>query len=198
MVAITCLGVLPDGAAAPAAGFGAVTGRFGAIPTRPRRLGWQSTGTLTQIGPSRFVARGATLRIIQSYRSARNGQTSSYGTPTAGDVIAGQQGVETRLPADVSVVMIGLDVLDPSAAADGDLALAVTGGTLAATPVRVITGGRRLLLYDVASRDPQAVSLVISVASAAPADRRRDRSERHVRRMGELLRLRRTGSFRSR
>jgi large repetitive protein len=166
MVAITCLGVLPDGAAAPAAGFGAITGRF--APTgKTAAVGWQSTGTLTQIGPSRFMARGATLRIIQSHRSARNGQTSSYGTPAAGDVVAGQKGVETRLPADVSVVMIGLDILDPAAAADGDLALAIVGGTVAETPVRVITGGRRLLLYDVATRDPQAVALVISVASAS-------------------------------
>jgi hypothetical protein len=166
MVAITCLGALPDGAAAPGPGFGAITGLF--APTgQTAALGWQATGTLTQIGPSRFAARGATLRIILPHRTTRNGQTSSFGTPRAGDVMNGQDGVETRLPASVGVVMIALDIQDQTAASDGDLALAISGGILAATPVRVITGGRRLLLYDVATTDPKASALLISVASVS-------------------------------
>jgi hypothetical protein len=166
MVAITCLGALPDGAAAPAAGFGAITSLF--APTgQTAALGWQATGTLTQIGPSRFAARGATLRIILAHGTARNGQTSSFGTPSAGDVMNGQIGVETRLPTSVGVVMIALDIQDQTAASNGDLALAVSGGTLAATPVRIITGGRRLLLYDVAPTDPTAPALLVSVASVS-------------------------------
>ena len=166
MVAITCLGALPDGAAAPAAGFGVITSLF--APTgQTAALGWQATGTLTQIGPSRFAARGATLRIILAHGTARNGQTSSFGTPCAGDVMNGQIGVETRLPTSVDVVMIALDIQDQTAASDGDLALAVSGGTLAATSVRIITGGRRLLLYDVASTDPTAPALLVSVASVS-------------------------------
>jgi large repetitive protein len=164
MVAITCLGVLPAGAKAPVAGFGAITGLF--APTgQTAALGWQSTGTLTQIGPSRFMARGATLRVVQAHRTARNGQRSSFGTPRAGDVTGGQVGIETRLPGNIGVVLIGLDITDTTAADDGDLALAVSGGTLAATPLRVITGGRRLLLYDVSAT--QAAALLVSVASVS-------------------------------
>jgi hypothetical protein len=63
--------------------------------------------------------------------------------------------------------MIALDIADQAAADDGDLAIAVSGGTLAVTPVRVITGGRRLLLYDVVAADAGAVALLISVASVS-------------------------------
>ena len=164
MVAITCLGVLPSGAKAPVDGFGAVTGLFAPTGQTPA-LGWQSTGTLVQIGPSRFLGRGATLRVVQPHRTARNGQKSSFGTPRAGDVTSGQVGIETRLPASVGVVLIGLDIIDTTAADEGDLALAVSGGTLAATPLRVITGGRRLLLYDVVST--LAPALLVSVASVS-------------------------------
>jgi hypothetical protein len=164
MVAITCLGLLPDGAAPPGAGFGAVTGLF--APTgQTAALGWQSTGTLTQIGPSRFFARGATLRIIRAHATSQNGQNASYGVPRAADVVTEQLGVETRLPAAIDVVMIVLDIQDQTAGADGDLALAASGGTLVATPQRVITGGRRLLLYDVVATEPKASALLISVAS---------------------------------
>ncbi len=86
----------------------------------------------------------------------RNGQSASYGTVTAADALAGQLGVETRLPASVNVVIIALDLADPTAAADGDLALGLDGGTLGAAPQRVITGNRRVLFYDVASVDPGA------------------------------------------
>jgi hypothetical protein len=166
MVAITCLGVLPDGAAAPFAGFGAITGLF--APTgQTAALGWQSTGTLLQIGPSRFMARGSTLRIVRALRTARNGQLSSFGTPRAGDVAGVQQGVETRLPTGIDVVMIALDIADPTDAADGDLALAISGGTLAATPSRIVTVGRRLLLYDVIGTDASATALLVSVASVS-------------------------------
>jgi hypothetical protein len=166
MVAITCLGALPDGAAAPAPGYAAITGMF--APTgQTAALGWQSTGTLTQIGPSRFLARGATLRVIQAHRTARNGQTSSFGIPRTADVVGDQVGVETRLPASVGVILVALDVADATAADDGDLALAISGGVLAATPQRVVTGGRRALLYDVVSTDPKAPALLVSAASVS-------------------------------
>jgi Family of unknown function (DUF6603) len=166
MVAITCLGVLPEGASPPAAGFGAVTGRF--APTgETAALGWQAAGTLIQIGPSRFMARGATLRVIKAHATRRNGQKASQGTPRAGDVANGQLGVETRLPAAIDIVMIALDVEDETAAENGDLALGLSGGNLSTTPLRVIMGGRRLLLYDVAARDPKAVALLVSVASVS-------------------------------
>jgi hypothetical protein len=164
LVAITCLGVPPAGATVPGAGFGALTGMF-APSGQAAALGWQSASTLTQIGSSRFLARGATLRVIGPHATSRNGQKASYGTPRASDVLDGQIAVETRLPTTVGVIAIALDVQDPTAAQDGDLALAVTGATLADTPQRVITGSRRLLLYDVATTDPAATAMLIAVAS---------------------------------
>ena len=163
-VAITCLGRLPSDTTPPNPGFGSLTGTF--APTgQPAVLGWQSASTLTQIGPALFLARGATLRVIRPHATSRNGQKASYGTPRAADVVNTQLGVETRLPSGVEVVAIALDVQDPTAAQTGDLALAVTGATLAATPQRVITSNRRLLLYDVATRDPAAAALLTSIAS---------------------------------
>ena len=38
-------------------------------------------------------------------------------------------------------------------------------GTLTTAPQRVITDGRRLLLYDVVATDPKATALLISVVS---------------------------------
>ena len=166
MVSIQCLGAPPSGVVPPASGFGALTSTF--APTgQMAAVGWQSASTLVQVGPSRFLARGATVRIVRAHATARNGQQASYGTPRAADVVNGQLGVETRLPIGIDVVMIALDISDPSAAADGDLALAASGGTLAATPQRVTTGGRRLLLYDVVARDAAANALVLSVASVS-------------------------------
>jgi len=56
---------------------------------------------------------------------------------------------------------------DASAAQQGDLAVAVEGATLATPPQRVSGGNRRLLLYDVSTRDANASSLTVSVASVA-------------------------------
>jgi large repetitive protein len=164
MVAITCLGTLPAGAAAPTAGFAALTSIF--APTgQTAALGWQSASTLTQIGPSRFLARGATLRVIQAHATARNAQKASYGTPRASDVVNDQIAVETRLPTSVEVIAVALDITDPTAVQNGDLALAATGATLASTPQRVSTGNRQLLLYDVTATDPAAAALLIAVSS---------------------------------
>lgn len=166
MVAIKCLGALPDGAAVPVPGFGAVTSNF--APTgQTAAVGWQSANTLVQIGPSRFLARGAAVRIVRAHATARNGQKASYGMPRAADVVDGQLGVETRLPIGSEVVMIALDIGDFSAAQSGDLALAASGGTLADTPQRVTTGGRRLLLYDVVGRDAKANAIILSIASVS-------------------------------
>jgi hypothetical protein len=63
--------------------------------------------------------------------------------------MARQNGVETRLPFDVTVVLIQIDALDASAANDGDLAIACNGATLGATPNVVTAGTRRTLIYDV-------------------------------------------------
>ncbi len=70
-------------------------------------------------------------------------------------------------------MIVALDLADASAAQSGDLALGFIGGTLAGpTPARA-AGNRRLLLYDVASRDAGASAFTVSVASVAGLDRRR-------------------------
>lgn len=166
MVAIQCLGALPAGALAPATGFGAITGQF-APAGRAAALGWQAASTLVQTGPSRFLARGARLRIVRPHATRRNGQRASFGMPRAADVVNGQFGIETSLQLATGTVMIALDSRGGNTAGTGDLALAAAGATLATAPQRIVTGGRRLLLYDVTGRDAKAAALVVSVSSLA-------------------------------
>lgn len=85
---------------------------------------------------------------------------------TAAQVLAGQIGVETRLPLTLGVVLVALDIADATAAAHGDLALAALGGTLSDTPQRIARANRLLLLYDLVATDPKAQALFVSVASA--------------------------------
>jgi len=164
MVLVQALGAPAAGTTVTATGFGAITSIRAPAGQRPA-VGWQSTSTLLQIGPSRFAGRGSTVHVARAYATRRNGQRASYGTVAAADAVAGQIGVETRLPATVTVVIIALDVADQGAAQAGDLAVGFTGGTLAG-PQRVLAGQRRLLFYDVASADAGATSFTVSVASA--------------------------------
>jgi len=165
MVLVQSLGQLPSATTAPVAGFAALTAVYAPAGQAPA-VGWQNSSTLFALGPSRFAARGATVRVARAQSTRRNGQSASYGTVTASDAMAGQIGVETRLPAGVNVVIVVLDMTDASAAAAGDLALGLDGGTLSPAPQRVIAANRRLLIYDVASVDPGAAALTVSVASA--------------------------------
>jgi hypothetical protein len=164
MVTIQSLGALATGTSAGAPGYGAITVHYAPAGHVPA-VGWQSPSTLLQIGPCRFAARGATVRVPRASASQRNGQQASYGTVRAADALAGQVGVETLLPSAIDVVIIALDLSDPSASESGDLALGFTGGTLVTPPQRVLAGNRRLLLYDVATRDA-GDSFTVSVASA--------------------------------
>ena len=164
MVLVQALGAPPAGTTVTATGFGAITSTFAPAGQTPA-VGWQSTSTLLQIGPSRFAARGSTVHVARAHAIRRNGQRASYGTVAAADAVAGQVGVETQLPATVTVVIIALDVADQGAARAGDLAIGFTGGTLAG-PQRVLAGQRRLLFYDVASANAGATSFTVSVASA--------------------------------
>ena len=163
MVLIQALGAPPAGRTVTASGFGVISASIAPAGQQPA-VGWQATSTLLQIGPAQFVARGATVQVARVYATRRNGQRASYGTVTAGDVMAGQVGVETQLPATVTVVVIALDAADPGATPGTDLAIGFTGGTLA-TPQRVLAGQRRVLCYDVTA-DPGATSFTVSVASA--------------------------------
>lgn len=164
MVLIQALGAPGAQTTLPASGFGAVTTIYAPAGQAPA-VGWQSASTLLQLGPSQFAARGATLHVPSAHATRRNGQRASYGTARAGAVLAHQIGVETRLPTSVEVIIVALDLADASSAQSGDLALGFTGGTLATTPQRVLSGNRRLLFYDVVAREAAADSLVVSVAS---------------------------------
>jgi hypothetical protein len=165
MAIIENLGTPPAGAPVVAAGFGALSLLY-CSPGNAPVVGWQSGTMLRQIGPTRFAARGATLRLPRAYATRTGGQRASYGVTRAADAIRGQVGVETELPNGVDVVIITLDLADASAASQGDLAIGAVGATLS-TPQRVAARDRRILIYDVGARDPKATSLTISVVSAA-------------------------------
>jgi len=166
MVLVQALGAAPPGATLPPPAFGALTTAY-APAGATAAVGWQSGSTLMQIGPSRFAARGSTLRVARPHATSRNRQRASNGTALARDVVAGQIGVETTLPASIGVVLIALDGADAGAPQTADLAIGVTGATLATPPQRVSAGNRRLLLYDLAAHDDGAPPVVVSVAGSA-------------------------------
>ncbi|MGR4867338.1 DUF6603 domain-containing protein [Variovorax sp. LARHSF232] len=110
-------------------------------------VGWQAGSMLAMVGAHTLLGRGASITTSRPIEAGRRGLLSA-GLVRAGDVMARQNGIETRLPADVSVVVIQLDALDASAANDGDLAIACNGATLSRKPVVVTAGTRRTLIYD--------------------------------------------------
>ncbi|MGD0452782.1 MAG: hypothetical protein ABSB69_04235, partial [Solirubrobacteraceae bacterium] len=164
MILVQALGAPPAESSIAAIGFGEITSKYAPARQAPA-VGWQAASTLLQLGPSRFAARGATLHVPRAFAARRNGQRASYNTVSAAEVIAGQIGVETLLPTSVEVVIVALDQADAGASQSGDLALGFVGGTLAGSPQRVLSGNRRLLLYDVLSREAGASAFVVSVAS---------------------------------
>jgi len=162
---VESLGNLPATAKAPAPAFGAISSTF-APAQQQAAVGWQAGSTLFQVGPTRLMARGASLRLPGNFASRTLGQTSSFGTAVASDVMAGQAGVETQLPANITVVMIALDLADATAAATADdLAISLSGATLFVPPMRVSSANRRLLLYDVAKDSTGTGPITVSVAS---------------------------------
>lgn len=158
------LGNLPADVTPPPPAFGAISAAF-APPTQPLAVGWQESNTLFQLGPTRLLARGASLRLPRATASQQLRQKASSGTILASTALQGQAAVETQLAASISTVILLLDLADANAAASGDLTIAVDGATLTTPPTRVATANRRMLFYDVASIDQGAASIVISVVS---------------------------------
>jgi len=158
------LGNLPAGVTAPASGFGAITATF-APPNQQIAVGWQGASTLFQLGPTRLLARGASLRLPRATASQQLRQKVSSGAILASDALNGQVAVETQLPTSITTVILLLDLVDANAAPSGDLAIAVDGGTLSVPPSRVATANRRILFYDVGSVAKGATSIVVSIAS---------------------------------
>ena len=164
MVSIECLGKLPAGSASVTPGFAAVA--FTAAPAGKRTVaGWQAGNLLPQVGPTTILGRGACLRLPQTHIPIRNRQAISQTMIRVSDAVAAQIGTETWLPTNIGVVMILLDLQDASASADGDLGLSCHGATLSSTPIRILGGRRRALLYDVSNADPTAGHITVGVAS---------------------------------
>ena len=164
MVAVECLGRLSLGSAAVAPGFAAVA--FAAAPAGSRPVaGWQAGNLLPQVGPTTILGRGACLVLPQTHLPTRSRQAISQTMVRVTDAVAGQIGTETWLPTATGVVMVLLDLQDASSAADGDLSLSAQGAILSSSPLRILGGRRRALLFDVSDLDPKADHLVIGVAS---------------------------------
>ncbi|HEY1986688.1 MAG TPA: DUF6603 domain-containing protein [Terracidiphilus sp.] len=164
MVSIECLGKLPASSAAGAPGFAAIA--FTAAPAGKKTVaGWQAGNLLPQVGPTTILARGSCLVLPQTFIPLRNRQAISQTMIRVSDAVAVQIGTETWLPVSIGVVMILLDLQDASASADGDLALSVNGATLSSTPIRILGGRRRALLYDVSDADRTADHITVGVAS---------------------------------
>lgn len=143
------------GAPAPAAATGPVTARItGALtailaPAGDQAAsGWTAGTQLVGVAAQTLLCRGGWVTLDRPYASRRLRVTTHLATVRASRAVAGAAGVQTWLPGSTTVVGILLDQVDPTAADDGDLAVASTGATLAGPPCRV-GGGRRLaLLYD--------------------------------------------------
>jgi hypothetical protein len=164
MVSIECLGKLPSGSAAVAPGFAAVA--FTAAPAGKKTVaGWQAGNLLPQVGPTTILGRGACLVLPQTHIPLRNRQAISQTMVRVSDAVAEQIGTETWLPSSTSVVMILLDLQDATASAGGDLAVSAQGATLSTSPIRILGGRRRALLYDVSEPDSKADHITIGVAS---------------------------------
>ncbi|MGH9520030.1 MAG: hypothetical protein ACRD2D_10290, partial [Terriglobales bacterium] len=156
----------PGAGTGAAGGFGTIS--LGAAPAgSAAAVGWQNGSTLVQTGPTQLVARGASVRLGRPTATPGWGRKASYGAIGAAAAMASQTAVETRLPLAIGVVIIVLDATGEAGAAEGDLAVAVTGATLATPPLRIAGANRRLLLYDVSARDQKAGAITVAVASTA-------------------------------
>ncbi|MDM0043056.1 hypothetical protein QTH91_01045 [Variovorax dokdonensis] len=169
MLAVACLGRVPGLKDANASRLGAGMGdisRNWSLPGGVPAVGWQAGSQLAMVGAHTLLARGASVQTSRPIEAGRRGLLSA-GLVRAGEVMVRQTAVETRLPDDVTVVVVQLDALDASAVNDGDLAIACDGGQLSQAPVVVSAGTRRTLVYDALADDVgiQRGYLSISVGS---------------------------------
>jgi hypothetical protein len=141
--------------AAPAPATGPVTARITGALTAilapagyQAASGWTAGTQLVSVAAQTMLCRGGWVTLNRPYANRRQRVTTHLATVRASRAVAGAAGVQTWLPGSTTVVGILLDQVNPTAADDGDLAVASTGVTLAGPPCRV-GGGRRLaLLYD--------------------------------------------------
>ena len=168
MVAVTSLGSPSKTAfgtrqASAAVGLGSLS--FALAPGgRAPITGWQTGNLVAQVSATAFLPRGACLIVPHAFTTHKRGHKTAQGMVRLSDAMVDQPGVETWLPLATAVIGLLLDVQDPCDSADGDLAIAVTGASLATPPVRVAGGRRKLLLYDVVNRQADD-HIGVSVAS---------------------------------
>jgi len=163
LAAVSCLG---KSGGTGIAGFGALSLQVGVDQHKPI-VGWQTGNLIPQVSGTSLLGRGCCLNLAQHNPLRRKNQQTSHAMVRIGPCMLDKTAVETLLPTTVSVVMMLLDQNDACASADGDLQIAVTGMTLAQTPLRVEGGARKALLYSVASRDAKAQFATVAVASLA-------------------------------
>ncbi len=157
---ITCLGNVTS---VVNGGMGAVT-LLAASQNRRPVVGWQAGNLMAQINSSTFLARGSVVMLAQPNLVQKNQQVTAQGMLRLSQAVLDQPGVETWLPTSIGVVGIMLDQQDPTAAGDGDLAIALSGATLATPPIRIVGGARKILLYDL-TQVTATDQIVIAVAS---------------------------------
>jgi hypothetical protein len=166
MVAVTCLGNPPASPSAVATqgkpGLGAVTFAAG---NRNAVVGWQTGNLVPQASSTTLLGRGCVITLRQAALTNKRQLAAAQATVRLSEALVDQPGVETWLPVGIGVVALILDIVDPSATQEGDLAIAVKGATLSTQPVRVAGGNRKMLFYDVLSRKPDAQYISVSAAS---------------------------------
>ena len=168
-VAPPAVTVQPSSTPAPAPppivpGMGAVSLQF-APPDSYPAVGWQVNNEFEQLGPSLLLGRGSSVKLARTSSALHKWQRTSQNIVRLSAAALDQNGVATRLPSSVTVVAVVLDAQDPSAAATGDMAIAVDGATLVTPPIPVAGGHRRALLYDVRQADREAGYFTVSVGS---------------------------------
>jgi hypothetical protein len=144
MIAVSCIGKISGGIA-----------------------GWQTGNRAAQVGSTAMLCRRSVITLPQAAPTIKGQVPTAQATVRLSEPMVDQPGVETWLPADISVIGVLLDVQDLCSSADGDLAIAVDGATVNTPPVRVTGGRRKLLLYDIATHDPKAAQITVAVASRA-------------------------------
>jgi hypothetical protein len=165
-MAATCLGISPVSvrAAAP----GAVTGRV-APPGGVVATGWELSDRVLVVAPTMVLTRGACLllasRASRASTAQRRPSPSGPHMAALGDLVSGPAAVETRLPPGTSLVLVMLDELDATSAAAGDLRISATGARLVGPALRVASGRRRALLYEVTEPAAPPAPLIVGVAS---------------------------------
>src|SRR5437870_10948635 len=89
--------------------------------------GWQTGNLMQQVGSMSLLGRRCLIVLPQAATTVKANRFAAQAMVRMSDAMANQPGVETWLPIDTAVVALILDVEDLCAAADGDLAVGVTG-----------------------------------------------------------------------